>query len=42
MNGGCDLMVEWFTLIGFVTTILLVFLSVAKLIEFIFDKIVYK
>ena len=32
-------MIEWFTLIGFVTTLVLVFLSVAKLIDFILDNI---
>lgn len=35
-------MVEWFTLVGLITTLVVVFLSVAKLIEFILDKIVYK
>ena len=35
-------MVEWFTLIGLITTLVVVFLTVAKLIEFILDKIVYK
>lgn len=35
-------MVEWFTLVGLITTLVVVFLSVAKLIEFILDKVVYK
>lgn len=35
-------MVEWLTLIGLITTLVVVFLTVAKLIEFILDKIVYK
>ena len=35
-------MVEWFTLIGLITTLVVVFITVAKLIEFIFDKVVYK
>ena len=35
-------MVEWFTLIGLITTLVLVFLTVAKLIEIILEKTVYK
>lgn len=35
-------MVEWFTLIGLITTLVVVFITIAKLIEFILDKIVYK
>ena len=35
-------MVEWFTLIGLITTLVVVFLTLAKLIEFILDKVVYK
>lgn len=35
-------MAEWFTLVGLITTLVVVFLSVAKLIEFILDKVVYK
>lgn len=35
-------MVEWFTLIGLITTLWVVFLTAAKLIEFISDKVVYK
>lgn len=35
-------MVEWFTLIGLITTLVVVFLTVAKLIEFILEKTVYK
>lgn len=35
-------MVEWFTLIGLITTLVVVFITVAKLIEFILDKVVYK
>lgn len=34
-------MVEWFTLIGLITTLVVVFITVAKLIEFILDNIVH-